>query len=195
MNPNPIPRMSPEEFLEFERSSDERHEYRNGEIFAMSGAKRAHNLISVNLAAELRTGLKGRDCETYASDMRIWVGIAALYTYPDMVVVCGELQFLDTTQDTLVNPTVLIEILSESTEAYDRGRKFEYYRKIDSLKEYILIAQTHPYIEKYVKHGDGFWLLSEIAGIDSFLKIESIDCTIPLAEIYDKIDFGGGSGD
>lgn len=181
--------MSPEEFLEFERASDEKHEYRNGEIVAMSGAKRAHNLISVNIASELRAALKGRDCETYVADMRVWVSRAQLYTYPDIVVVCGERVFMDTVPDTLENPTVLLEILSESTVDYDRGRKFEYYRKIDSLKEYILVSQTKPYVERYVKHGDGFWHLSEIVGLDSTIAVESIDCTIPLTEVYDKVSF------
>ena len=189
MNPNPLPKMTPDEFLAFERASDEKHEYRDGEIVAMSGAKRAHNLIALNLAGNLHSALKGRDCEAYIADMRVWIPKASFYTYPDIVVVCGELIFRDPVPDTLENPTVLIEILSESTENYDRGQKFENYRKIESLREYILVSQTRPHTEKYVRHGDGFWVLSETTGLESTITVESIDFSIPLTEIYDKVKF------
>ena len=190
MTPNPIPnKMSPEEFLAFERASDEKHEYRDGEINLMSGARRAHNVIAVNVGSGLHGALKGRDCETYIADMRVFVPSVRLYTYPDIVVVCGEPEFIDDEFDTLINPLLLIEILSESTESYDRGQKFKNYRSIDSLREYVLISQKSTSIEKYVKHGDGLWMLSEASGLESSITLECIDCTTPLTEIYDKIDF------
>ncbi|MGD9561720.1 MAG: Uma2 family endonuclease [Pyrinomonadaceae bacterium] len=190
MTPNPLPNiMTPEEFLAFERASDEKHEYRDGEVVLMSGAKLNHNRISTNLTGLLWQGLKGKDCENYSNDLRVWVPKSRLYTYPDGIVVCGEPQFLDDEFDTLLNPVLIFEILSESTESYDRGRKFKNYRSIDSLKEYVLISQTSPSIEKYTKHGDGFWMLSEASGIDSNITFESIDCTLSLTDIYDKVSF------
>lgn len=190
MNPNPVPhKMSPEEFLAFERASDERHEYRDGEIVAMSGAKLAHNTISTNCSGLLWQHLKGKDCENFSSDMRVWVPKTKLYAYPDIVVVCGEAEFVDDEFDTLINPILLIEILSDSTESYDRGQKFKNYRSIDSLREYVLISQKTPSIEKYVKHGDGFWMLSEASGLDSNITLESIDCPLSLSDVYDKVNF------
>jgi Uma2 family endonuclease len=190
MTPNPIPtKLSPEEFLAFERAADEKHEYRDGEIVLMSGAKLNHNRISTNIAALLWQGLKGKNCENYSSDLRVWVPKTRLYTYPDAIVVCGDPVFLDDEFDTLMNPLVLIEILSDSTESYDRGQKFQNYRSIDSLREYVLISQRSPSIEKYVKHGDGFWMLSEASGIDSSITLEAVDCTLPLADVYDKVNF------
>ncbi len=190
MTPNPIPqKMSPVEFLAFERASDEKHEYRDGEIVAMCGARRAHNKISTNVSGLIWQHLKGKECESYTSDMRVWVPKSRLYFYPDIVVVCGEPEFIDDEFDTLTNPLLLIEILSESTESYDRGLKFKNYRSIDSLREYVLISQTSANIEKYVKHGDGFWMLSEASGLDDTITLESIDCPLSLADVYDKVDF------
>ncbi len=191
MNPNPLPKMTPEEFLAFERASDEKHEYRDGEIVAMSGAKRAHNLISLNIGSGLHASLRNKDCETYMSDMRVFVPSVRLYTYPDIVVVCGDPKFIDDEFDTLTNPLLLIEILSDSTEGYDRGQKFQNYRSIESLDEYVLVSQNAARIEKYVKHGDGFWLLSEAAGLDGSITLASIDCTISLADVYAKVKFDG----
>jgi Uma2 family endonuclease len=133
--------------------------------------------------------LKGKDGEFYPTDMRVFVPQTGLYTYPDLVVVCGEPQFQDDVFDTLLNPILLIEVLSDSTEGYDRGKKFQHYRSIESLQEYVLVAQDEARIEKYVKHGDGFWLLSEAVGFESEIEFSSIECKIALAEVYDKIDF------
>lgn len=189
MSAIPKTKLTPEEYLDFERKSEERHEYFDGEIFAMSGAKRNHNVIAWNIGGELRQRLKDRNCEAYPADMRVFVPATRLYTYPDLTVVCGEPQFQDDTFDTLLNPVLLIEVLSDSTESYDRGRKFQHYRSIESLQEYILVSQTEARVEKYVRHGDGFWLLSEAVGLDSEIEFSSIECQIPLSEIYDKIDF------
>jgi len=190
MTPNPIPqKMSPDEFLLFERAADERHEYRDGDVVAMSGAKRNHNKVSTNLSGLLWQHLKGMDCENYSNDMRVWVPKSRLYTYPDIVVVCGEPEFIDDEFDTLLNPVLIIEILSDSTESYDRGEKFQSYRSIPTLREYILVAQYRPQIEKYVKHGDGFWMLSEAAGLENSIELESINYNLSLAEVYDKVNF------
>lgn len=181
--------MSPAEFLAFERGAEERHEYRNGDIVAMSGAKRNHNTVSTNLSGMLWQHLKGKGCENYSNDMRVWVPKTRLYTYPDIVVVCGEPEFLDDEFDTLMNPVLIIEILSNSTESYDRGEKFQSYRSIPTLKEYLLVAQYGPHLEKYVKHGDGFWMLSEASGLDGIITLESIDCPLSLGDVYDKVNF------
>jgi Uncharacterized protein conserved in cyanobacteria len=189
MSALPKTKLSPTDYLKLERDSDVKHEFFNGEMFAMAGAKRRHNLIALNIGSEVRQHLKGKDCEAYPSDMRVYVGKFGLYTYPDISVVCGKPVFQDDVLDTLVNPVLLIEILSDSTEGYDRGRKFQHYRSIESLREYVLVSQNDALIEKYVKQGDGFWVLSDAVGVDSSIIFESIDCAISLAEVYDKIDF------
>ena len=133
--------LTPEAYLTLEESAPEKNEYVDGEIFAMTCASEPHNLIVVNTVRELGNQLKKRPCKVYASDMRVKVSPTGLFTYPDVVVVCGQAQFDDSHRDTLLNPTLIVEVLSESTEAYDRGRKFEHYRKLESLAEYVLIAQ------------------------------------------------------
>lgn len=189
MSAIPKTKLTPEEYLEFERKSEIKHEYFGGEIFAMSGAKRNHNKITTNLSGLIWQHLKGKDCESYANDMRVFVPKTGLYTYPDLVVVCGEPKFQDDVFDTLLNPTLLIEVLSDSTESYDRGKKFQHYRSVESLREYVLVSQDEARIEKYVKQGDGFWVLSEASGLEAEIKFDSIDCVIALSEVYDKVNF------
>jgi len=189
MSAIPKTKLTVKDYLAFERNSAIKHEYFNGEIFAMSGAKRNHNKITTNLSGLVWQQLKDRNCENYSNDMRVFVSQTGLYTYPDLVVVCGEPQFQDDVFDTLLNLVLLVEVLSETTESYDRGKKFQHYRSIESLQEYVLVAQDEARIEKYVKHGDGFWLLSEAVGVDSEIEFSSIECRIALAEVYDKIDF------
>ena len=155
-----------EEYLALERSSLEgKCEFVDGQIFAMAGASREHNLIGVNIVRELSNQLKGRPCEAYANDMRVKAAEAKGYHYPDIAVVCGKPEFEDGQMDTLLNPTVLVEILSSSTEAYDRGDKFSGYRKIHSLREYSLVSQDKPLIERYIRQGDA-WVLTETEGLD-----------------------------
>lgn len=185
----PKSKLTPKEYLEFERKSEIKHEYFNGEIFAMSGAKRNHNKVVANLSGLIWQQLKGKPCEFYPNDMRVFVPSSGLYTYPDLVVVCNEPQFQDDVFDTLLNPILLIEVLSDSTESYDRGKKFQHYRSIESLQEYILVSQHEARVEKYVRHGDGFWLLSEAVGSDSEIEFASIECLLSLSDVYDKIDF------
>jgi len=189
MSAIPKQKLTPEEYLEFERKSEMKHEYFDGEICAMSGAKWNHNIVAWNISGELRQKLKGRKCSVCPGDMRVFVPETGLYTYPDLVVVCGEPKFKDNVFDTLLNPILLIEVLSESTESYDRGKKFQHYRSIESLQEYVLVSQDEARIEKYVKSGDGFWMLSEAVGLNSEIEFASIECRIALAEVYDKIDF------
>jgi Uma2 family endonuclease len=189
MSAIPKTKLTPAEYLEFERKSETKHEYFNGEIFAMSGAKWNHNVIAWNIGGELRQKLKDKNCSVCPGDMRVFVPETGLYTYPDLVVVCGEPHFQDDVFDTLLNPVLLIEVLSDSTESYDRGKKFQHYRSIDSLQEYVLVAQDEARIEKYVRHGDGFWLLSEAVGFDATIEFSSIECKIALREVYDKINF------
>ncbi len=181
-------RFTPQEYLALERKSETRNEYYNGEIFAMAGASREHNLIAGNLFRDIGNQLEDRPCETYMNDMRVWIEATGLYTYPDVVVVCGEPRFQDREVDTLLNPTVIVEVLSPSTEAYDRGDKFRHYRRIDSLREFVLISQDRMMVERYTRQGKD-WVLSDMTDPDQVLKLESIGCQIPLGRIYAKIKF------
>jgi len=176
-----------EEYLAMERSSlVDKCEFVDGQIFAMVGASREHNLISVNLAGELRSQLKGRPCEAYANDMRVKPASANRYYYPDIAIVCGKPVFEDGHTDTLLNPVVLIEILSDSTEAHDRGGKFASYRRIDSLREYLLVSQDQPLIEHYIRQGDA-WVLTETSGLENAVNLEAIQCDLPLREVYERV--------
>ncbi|MAS36854.1 MAG: hypothetical protein CL610_22810 [Anaerolineaceae bacterium] len=182
--------MTEVEYLAFERASEIKHEFLDGQVYAMTGASRAHNLISLYTAANLINQLKGRPCEVYPSDMRLKVQASGLYTYPDVTVVCGEPQFADGEFDTLLNPTLLIEVLSPSTESYDRGKKFQQYRQLESLQEYILIAQDSPRIEHFLRQPDSdTWVLQDAAGLDTSLQLASIGCTLALADVYEKVTF------
>lgn len=181
-----------EEYLAFERASQEKHELVDGQVYLMTGASRRHNLIVFNLVAVLRPQLRDNSCEGYANDMR--VRVVRDFFYPDISVVCGEPQFADDEFDTLLNPTLIIEVLSPSTEQYDRGRKFEKYRTLDSLREYVLIAQDHPHVERYVRQDDG-WLLTEVSGLDGALALATVAARLPLAEIYDRLDFDSSPAD
>lgn len=177
---------TPEEYLELERNAPYKSEFVDGQIYAMTGASRNHNLITLNIGSELRSQLKNRPCEAYINDMRVKAAAARSYHYPDIAVACGEPQFEDEQSDTLTTPTVIIEVLSPSTEAYDRGAKFAHYRKIESLREYLLVSQNQPWIEHYVRQGDA-WLLTEASGLDASVRLESIDCGLRLEEVYDKV--------
>lgn len=178
---------TPEEYLALERQADNKSEYFNGEIFAMTGASRRHNLVAGNVFAALHIQLRNRPCEIYPSDMRVKVSPTGLYTYPDVVIVCGEPVFDDEQKDTLVNPKVLVEVLSKSTASYDRGEKFENYRKLKSLAEYLVIAQIKYHVEHYSRQPDNQWLLSETDEIQKTIHLPSIECDLALADIYDKV--------
>src|ERR1700704_4212609 len=179
--------VSPEEYLRLERQSESKSEDVNGEIFAMTGASRKHNLVAGNIFGELRQQLKGRQCEAYMGDMRVKVTATGLYTYPDVVVVCGEPKFEDEYVDTLLNPTLLVEVLSQSTERYDRIAKSSYYRTLDALAEHLLVAQDEVRLEQYFKQPNGQWLLFESTSLDGVVKLPSINCSLALRDVYDKV--------
>ena len=181
--------IKPEEYLRLERQAEHKSEYLNGEIFAMGGASETHNLIAGNIFGELRLQLKDRPCRAYVSDMRVKVRATGLYTYPDVVVVCGEPEFEDAEVDTLLNPTMLIEVLSPSTERYDRIAKTSYYRTIDSLAEHLLVAQDEIRLEQYVRQPNGQWMLCEYTTLESAAQLASIDCSLLLSDVYDRIIF------
>jgi len=185
----PTRRLTEAEYLEQERRADFKSEFFAGEMFAMAGGTRAHSLIAVNLARELSTSLKGRPCVVFNTDLRIKVEATGLFTYPDASVVCGQQRFLDELADTLLNPAVIVEVLSDSTEAYDRGKKFEHYRQITTLREYLVISQKEARVELFSKGTDGQWSLREAAGLNATIQFPSLQVTIALAEIYANVEF------
>lgn len=189
MTAQPQNYISEEAYLAFERASMTKHEYYDGRIYAMTGAKEPHNLISGNLVAALHPQLRRKPCRIYASDMRVKITKTGLNTYPDVVILCGQPQFTDSVRDTITNPIVLIEVLSASTERYDRGAKFQQYRTIDTLREYLLIAQDHHHVEHFSRQDGGLWVLQEATDVSSEIYIPSIDCTLKLEDIYEKVDF------
>ncbi|MDG4594493.1 MAG: Uma2 family endonuclease [Candidatus Contendobacter sp.] len=177
------------DYLTLERQAKTKNEYLNGRIYAMSGASRSHNRITVNLTSALHAQLKRKPCEPFSGDMRVKVSPTGLYTYPDVVVVCGEPRFEDSHVDTLLNPTLIIEVLSDSTAAYDRGEKFAHYRALQSLSDYLLVAQDQPRIEHYQRQPDGRWLYSATDGLDAQVEISTIGCVLSLAEVYERLAF------
>jgi Uma2 family endonuclease len=178
--------MTPEEYLKFERQSEIKHEYFDGEIFAMSGASEAHNIIVLNTGASLHAQLRKRPCRAYMSDLRVRVPKTSFYTYPDLSVVCGEREFEDDVLDTLLNPTVIIEVLSPSTESYNRGKKFQLYRKLESLKEFLLIAQDSVRVEHYARQGEQ-WILTDFSRLEAVITLPSIDCALVLEDVYENV--------
>jgi Uma2 family endonuclease len=188
MATHPIHRLTPEEYLEIDRKAEIRSEYLDGEMFAMSGAGARHGDIVVNIALGLRTRLRGR-CRVSANDLRVRISENGLYAYPDIVVVCGKRRFLEGGHnDTVLNPVLIFEVLSPSTADYDRGGKFAFYRQIDSLREYLVVAQDRPHVERHVRQPSGEWLLTEIDGLEATVALHSVEAELPLAEIYDDIE-------
>jgi Uma2 family endonuclease len=158
-------------------------------MFAMSGAAEPHNLLVSSLHGQFYSQLRGRDCRTYSNDMRVRVSATGLYTYPDIVVVCGAPQFLDGRRDTLLNPTLIVEVLSPSTEAYDRGRKFEHYQSIESLQQYLLVASERVHADLFTRQSGGQWLLTSTGNVEDIVHLESIGCSIALSECYERVEF------
>ncbi len=182
--------LTPEEYLAIERQAEFKSEYYAGETFSMAGATRRHVLITGNTLIAVGVQLRGRGCEVYSSGMRVLIEESGLYTYPDAVVICGERRFLDDREDTLINPTVLIEVLSESTEAYDRGRKWGHYQRLPSLRDYLLISQDAPRIEQFSRQGEtDQWIFRSYDGLDAVIDLASIDCKLPLAEVFERVEF------
>ena len=189
MIPQKTDKITPEEYLELEKNSELKHEYFEGEIFAMTGAKPNHNLISFNIVGELKNQLKGSPCMGFTSDQRIKIEAVTKYVYPDISIACDEVKFDDDPLGSLLNPVVVFEILSDSTEAYDRGMKFQHYRLLPSLQEYILVSQNHCLVEKYVRKNDRSWKYVSYEKMEQTLTIESINCEVLLLDIYYRVEF------
>jgi Uma2 family endonuclease len=186
-----------DEYFEVERRSEAKHEYRNGdivnlsEVIGMAGGAVAHSLITVNVASAIRERLKGGPCRAYSNDLRIRVARKALWAYPDATVICGKPQVdvIPGIGETATNPQVIVEVLSPSTERYDRGDKFALYREIESLREYVLVSQHEPRIEVFRRSEHGEWAFSPAAGLGATAKLRSLNIELPLAEVFDGIDF------
>ena len=182
------PRFSPEQYLTQERQAEFKSEYLAGELFAMAGASYTHNLIVANVLSELRNALRGSPCRAVANDQRVLIVETGLYTYPDLVIVCGEPHFSDDHLDTLLNPALIIEVLSPSNEAYDRGEKFAHYRRLNSLSDYVLISQDKMRVEHFTREGER-WVLSEISMPNDKLSLPSFNCIVQLNTFYEYVKF------
>ena len=188
-----------EEYLALERASEERYTYLDGQIYAMAGESPEHGDICSNLVIDVGAQLRGRPCRVWTKDTKVRSGplpqtrriFKGLFSYPDLVMVCGEPQFHDAYRDVLLNPTVIIEVLSPNTEAFDRGEKFRRYRIFNpSLSDYVLVAQDQPLIEHFVRQEHGQWLLAaSVSDLSGSVSLASIQCTLPLTNVYDRIVF------
>ena len=185
----PIPRLTEPEYLAQERLAEFKSEYLDGEVFAMSGGSLAHSLIATNLASEFRARLKGRPCVAFNSDLRVKVEETGLITYPDLSVICGPAMFVDPEADTVTNPTLLAEVLSPSTESYDRGAKFRNYVQIPTLREVLLVSQHEPRIEQFFRQADGPWLWRAAQGVEASVDVPSLGITLALGEVFANVAF------
>jgi Uma2 family endonuclease len=183
--------LSPQEYLDQERVAEFRSEYYRGETFAMAGASWEHTVVKDNMAREAGNQLKGGPCVALTTDLRVLVNASGLYTYPDIVVVCDEPQFEDGVRDTLLNPRAIVEVLSKSTENYDRGAKFGHYKQMLTLQEYVLVAQNQPHLERHVRQADGTWAVTDFSELTQTFAFASVPVQIPLAEIYRGVAFPG----
>jgi Uma2 family endonuclease len=185
----PVQKLTEAEYLALERRAEFKSEFFEGDTFAMAGGTRWHSLIATNLARESGNKLKGRPCVPYNADLRVKVEATGLLTYPDLSVVCGPQRFLDAEVDTLLNPTLIAEVLSDSTEAYDRGKKFEHYRQMPSLKEYLLVSQKDPRIEQFIRQEGGQWLWREATCLNATLELPALGITLALSEVFARVEF------
>lgn len=181
-------RLTEQEYLKFERASEWKHEFYRGEVYLMNGASRPHNLVTLNIACGLRNQLIGRPCEVYSSNMRVKINETGLYTYPDVVASCGEIQFEDDEIDTLLNPLMVVEVLSNSTEKYDRSTKFRHYQKLDTLQEYVIVSQKAPFVEVYKFESKDRWTYKTASSLADDVELESIGCCLKMSENYDRVD-------
>lgn len=182
------PLMTPEEFLAFEREAETKHEYHDGVVIDMAGGTGPHAELAMNLGAELRNRMKGGPCRIYSSDMRVWIDSLRKYLYPDISGLCGESQFQNAVRDVLLNPAFVVEILSRSTEAYDRGRKLSYYMELPSMREILLVSQEEWRVDKYTRQPDGIWRFEAFSGADAVLPVLTIDSQIPLRDFYEGVE-------
>jgi Uma2 family endonuclease len=187
--------VTPEEYFERERAAEFKSEYLDGEVFAMAGGSPTHSALIFNINAILGPQLRGGPCRGFSSDTKVGSDAAGLYSYPDLSVACGEPQFIGGRQDVLANPVLIVEVLSPSTELFDRGRKFARYQQIESLTDYVLVAQDEPRIEHFARQPDGRWLLTTATGLEGALALPALGITLSLSEVYDRIDFAeSGAG-
>lgn len=178
--------LSPEEYLAIERQAEYKSEYVDGVIYAMAGGSERHNLIAANLIISIGVQIKNRPCRVYPSDLKVRVPNSKRFFYPDVSVVCGETRFADDERDVILNPIVIIEVLSESTAAYDRGKKFLSYQQIDSLQEYLLVSQDEVIVEHYIRQSNETWLYAKAIGLEETILLPSIECEVRLRDVYDK---------
>ena len=189
MSAQALPKITPEQYLEAERAAEFKSEYYGGQMYAMAGGTIPHAHIIANFTGALFQALRRSTCFVLSSDARLRISASGLYTYPDVMVVCGDPKFADNQRDTVLNPTLIVEVLSKSTEAHDRGFKFAQYRKLDSLREYALVSTAEPRVETFLRQAEGQWVLSESVGAGAVCHFSSLDCQIPFADIYDKVTF------
>lgn len=184
-------RCSVAEYLRREREALDKHEYRDGEILLMAGGTVHHSRIQANIIGELYARLKGKPCAVHESNLRVRIPRTVLYTYPDVSIICGQPEFdpNDPSGETVTNPRVIVEVLSESTEAYDRGEKFGRYLQLDSLEEYVLVTQTAPRIETFWRQAEGTWLFTAFSGLEAAAKLRCLGIELPLADVYAGIEF------
>ena len=188
MSAVPAPKFfSIDEYLSLEEQAEERHEYYNGAIFAMAGGTISHNQVVRNTLTAIDSFLKGKDCQVFPNDLKVWCEKHSLFTYPDVSVVCGEPELLNNRNDVITNPVVIIEVLSKKTENYDRGNKFKFYRGLSSLKEYILISSMEVLVERHTRQATGFWNLREITSAEENFLIETLDFCCPIKELYRNV--------
>lgn len=187
MSLKPNTRYTFDEYLMLEQSTEVRHDFLDGEVFAMTGASFAHNVVVANIVVELSNQLRSGPCTVVANDQRVRAGTGRLYTYPDVIVVCGAPQ-IEQPGDTLTNPTVILEVLSDATEAYDRGKKFEHFRAIESLSDYLLVSQDRYQIERFTRGAQGHWIYCVASGSEARMTIESIGCVLTVGEAFSKVD-------
>ncbi len=184
------PVFTPDEYLALERPSEIRHEYLDGTVYAMAGETPEHSIICFNLASTVGNSMRNNSCQGYSPNMKVRTDQSGLFAYPDLMIVCGKAEYHDNHRDVLTNPTVIFEVLSRSTAAYDRGEKSLRYRThIASLQDLILVAQDKPHLERYARQQDGSWVQTELDGLNDLLVLDSIDCQLSLAEIYAGINF------
>lgn len=188
-------RMTAAEYLKMERQSEHKHQFVDGQVFAMTGASRNHNRVSMNLAGEIHAQMKDSPCEAFLNDMRVKISEFGNYVYPDLVFTCDKPEFEDDVLDTLLNPQVVVEVLSESTEKYDRGKKFAGYRSLPSLHTYILISQDAARVEMFQRQDNGDWLMSVVDGLDGTLKLSQPPLKLKLADLYARVEFSNAESD
>ena len=184
-----VTHVTPEEYLAAERLSETRSEYLDGGVYPMTGGTVDHNRITINLILELSAQLRSADCHVHATDLKVRLPESRKFFYPDVMVVCGELQYHDERKDIITNPVLVVEVLSPGTEAFDRGVKFQAYQTIESLKEYLLVAQNKPFVEQFVRTEGGKWMYAAAAGLEGSLTLPSVECTLNLGSVYKRVEF------